>query len=143
MIIFLDFDGVLHPVHARDSGQFCYMEDFLDLVDDFPKIEIVISSSWRHQMSLDTLQSMFGRHARKVIDATPDVKAPVKNDFWRLYEIETWIAENDYKGSWIAIDDAANEFPFEHPDLFLCESSIGLDDDAIEALRLRLMGMMK
>lgn len=137
LLIFLDFDGVLHPIHAADTGQFCHMERFLELLDDFARMRVVISSSWRHQMNPGTLQSLFGRHSGKVIGATGDIPKP-KDGFWRLHEILHWIQDNKYHGPWLAIDDAAHEFPEDHPNLFLCESGTGLDDEAIEALRRRI-----
>lgn len=139
MIIFLDFDGVLHPVNARGEGYFCYMENFLNLMDELPDVEIVISSSWRHAMAYGVLKSMLGRHESKIIGVTRDILKP-EDGFWRLHEILGWIQDHEYKGVWLAIDDAGQEFPQDHPNLFLCDSSIGLDNDAIEALRHRLRG---
>jgi hypothetical protein len=140
MVIFLDFDGVLHPIKP-DQDPFCYLSDFLKMLDEFSDIIVVISSSWRHHMPLDILKSMFERHADKVIAVTLDVFAPA-DKLWRQNEIEYWIQENNYEGEWLAIDDAISEFTQGHPNLFLCESRIGLDDDAMALLKQRLRKLM-
>lgn len=142
MIIFLDFDGVLHPIHARDQGHFCWMENLLDVLDDFPDIQVVISSSWRHVMDFGVIKSMLGLHGYKVIGVTRDILKP-EDGYWRFHEIQGWLMDHEYQGKWLAIDDAEHEFPPEHPNLFLCDSSIGLDDDMSEALRQRLRGLMR
>lgn len=45
-LLFLDIDGVLHPVD-RAEGVFSCKPLFEVTMRDFPDIEIVISSSWR------------------------------------------------------------------------------------------------
>lgn len=140
MIIFLDFDGVLHPRHVPD-GSFSQLNAFLELLDEFPLVQLVISSSWRVHMDKGTLASLFGRHEVKVIGATPVIKGQVQNDFYRLSEIQAWIEGTNYKGPWLAIDDADEEFPFEYPHLFLCDGHRGLDEQALQDLRQRLREM--
>lgn len=142
VIVFLDFDGVLHPINARGDGHFCYMEDFLDLMDEFPSIEIVISSSWRSAMDFGVLKSMLDRHGDKVIGTTRDIMKP-KDGYWRMHEILGWIEDHEYQGKWIAIDDSGREFPHDYPNLFLTESNIGLDEDAMFELRHRLKKLIR
>lgn len=140
MIIFLDFDGVLHPKHVP-HGMFSLIDGFLELLDDFPLIQIVISSSWRSNMGLDAIQSMLGRHGYKVIGVTPSIKGQVPNDFYRLAEIVAWLDASGHQDNWLAIDDAEDEFPYGYPNLFLCDGLRGLDGAALQALQLRLREM--
>lgn len=47
MILFLDFDGVLHTEHddgpTPDESVFCHLPRFEAVMRDFPTVEIVIS----------------------------------------------------------------------------------------------------
>lgn len=49
MILFLDFDGVLHPEgedHILNGGvDFCFLPRLESLLREFPHVKIVISSS--------------------------------------------------------------------------------------------------
>lgn len=57
MILFLDFDGVLHPDAAflvkgrptlKAEGQlFMWAPLLVDVLADFPEVQIVLSTSWR------------------------------------------------------------------------------------------------
>lgn len=135
MVIFLDFDGVLHPVPYAEAEVFCFLDEFLSMLDYFPGVRIVISSSWRFQLNIDELQSMFGRHGDRLVGVTPDAHL---SNFPRLGEILEWIRTNGYQGKWLAIDDAFDEFPDLHPNLFLCDRKVGLDNQSIIQLRSRI-----
>ena len=47
MIIFLDFDGVLHAHYGPHSERFCFLQRFESLIREYPSAQIVISSSWQ------------------------------------------------------------------------------------------------
>ena len=58
--LFLDFDGVLHSMSGYRDQPFCrlpLLEEVLVNTD----VDIVISSSWRFQYSLDELAGKLGR----------------------------------------------------------------------------------
>lgn len=57
MILFLDFDGVMHPVNQVDL--FCREEHLARVLRDFPGIDIVISSSWRETHTLKNMKTFF------------------------------------------------------------------------------------
>ncbi|WP_205895069.1 HAD domain-containing protein [Metapseudomonas otitidis] len=56
MILFLDFDGVLHPEYDGQATPadvvFCHLPRFEAVMRDHPEVEIVISSTWREQFPL-------------------------------------------------------------------------------------------
>lgn len=135
MILFLDFDGVLHPV--LDEDKFQHMDRFLRLLDDYPEVKIVISSSWRHVLDYGVMKGMLERHEDKFLGTTRDVLEQ-ENDCTRLLEILSWIEDHGYSGPWLAIDDAVSEFPLDYPNLFLCKSEVGLNEETVEKLRQRL-----
>ena len=71
MVIFLDFDGVTHPV----SGSAPFQSDCLDaLAKAFNQLdaEIVITSTWRLDRSIDELRTLLGNDiGDRIIDVTP------------------------------------------------------------------------
>ncbi len=146
LILFLDFDGVLHPQPCFQDNVFCRLPLLEEVLREFPTLPIVISSSWREQESLEFLKSYFSADiAQRMIGVTPLYRHPafdhLKNpsvDFERQWEIENWCDENQYHASnWIAIDDYAPWFEPECPNLLLTSAATGfiLEDQQ----RLRVM----
>lgn len=135
MIVFIDFDGVLHPVRGQDKFQ--YLPSLLELLDEFPDIRIVVSSSWRTIMDEAVLESMFERHACKFIGTTGEMEAPGEVH-GRMLEIQSWIIKHEYTGPWLAVDDAVEEFSSDCPNLFVCDPNKGLEHEALQRLRKRL-----
>jgi hypothetical protein len=134
-LVFLDFDGVLHPAppHNRDVGVFCHLESFEMVMRDFPNFHIVISSSWRQQFSLDALRSFFSDDiAERIVGTTP-----LLPDI-RQREIEQYLLDNDYSASWIALDDADDEFEPGLPNVVLCNAELGFDARSEADLREKL-----
>jgi hypothetical protein len=112
MIIFLDFDGVLHPNNATDlSSHFSSLPLFENVLRKHPEVNVVISSTWRKTHTLEQLKSLFSYDiATRVIGLTP----PVPDDnlpfsllaYARHAEIETWLRrEGRACENWIALDD--------------------------------------
>jgi hypothetical protein len=142
MILFLDFDGVLHPIGNAPGG----LDNFNKLpmleawLRDHDHVNVVISSSWRAIMDLDDMKQLFSEDLReRVISVCPDVSAKPKPFYWRYEEIQAWVNQSGYEGHWLALDDAVNEFPDGFEGLVICESSVGITDDAISDLTAKMM----
>lgn len=146
MIIFLDFDGVLHPEHDGEptpaEREFCHLPRFEAIMRDYPEVEIVISSTWREYLSLGELRARFSPNiAARIIGVTPltpriDGKyLPAR----REGEILDWLtAAGRGQEPWLALDDAAWQFPQYRNNLVVCSWRIGLDESVEAALRKRL-----
>lgn len=148
MILFLDFDGVLHPQHdgepTPEDRVFCHLHRFETIMRDFPMVEIVISSMWRYQFSLDELRARFSPDiADRIIDATPQTER-TEGEYLparREGEILDWLAAAGREGSpWIAIDDAAWQFQQHRDKLVACTWYVGMDDTTETQLRAALAG---
>lgn len=124
MILFLDFDGVLHPYFQStdssdpESQNFCFLGNFENALRNTPQLEeidIVISSRWRLNRSLEDLQSLFSPDiAKKIIGKTPFLDDNDSEDGARQKEVEAWlITENKTDQSWIGIDD--NVYLYDRP----------------------------
>ncbi len=139
VIIFLDFDGVLHPVLCQPEKFFCRKQIFEDTIRDFKEVEIVISSSWRHQYEFEELLNFFSVDIQKLITgctrSVDDSKAPNRFEEIMDYLIQNKITDRP----WIAIDDSRNEFPEFCPNLVLCSPHKGFNEDS----SLKLISLLR
>ena len=140
MILFLDFDGVLHPAynadgHPDDFGKLPLLESWLR---DNSDINIVISSSWREILKMDELREIFSEDLRKrVIDKCPIISINEQTNYYRHTEIMAWIKSANYSGLWIALDDATHEFPPFFNRLIVCQKDKGIDESVIMKLNTK------
>lgn len=125
MILFLDFDGVLHPDQAymtksgvvlRCDGHnlFKHAELLADLLEPFPHIDIVLSTSWVFQLGF------FAAKARLPIALQAKIKGATFHSqyedkyLWPHYtrheQIDTYVKRHRLT-DWIAIDDDDDQWP--------------------------------
>lgn len=138
MLLFLDFDGVLHPAppYNRDMGVFCHLERFEAVMREFSDWEIVISSSWREQFELDELRGFFSPDiACRIVGVTPVFLTVACG---RQREIERYLNTQSGATHWIALDDAAHEFEPGLSCLVVCQSEVGLDERAAADLWMKM-----
>lgn len=142
MILFLDFDGVLHPQYEGQATPadvaFCHVPRFEAVMRDFPDVEIVISSSWREHLPLDALRARFSPDIAQRITATTFVDTPGEPPLIerREWEIVSWlIAQGRQDEPWIALDDAVWQFKEHRQRVVSCLSYAGMDDATEAALR--------
>jgi hypothetical protein len=126
-LIFLDFDGVLHPSHFAGAAPFSratLLEETLTLFS--PKI--VISSSWRFTHNLEKLQKtipefisclMIGATGPAVVGKHP-----------RFTEIQNYL-QGYGPVDWKVLDDSYWEFPNPCPRLIRCNPNTGITDRQI------------
>jgi hypothetical protein len=148
-IIFLDFDGVLHPESCAARHNFCYLPHFRSALleaDPERKVPIVISSLWRHHCSLEQIRSYFPEDmAHQIVGVTPymtDHEVAMTRD-WECYggeqsrirhrqrEIMMWMHANAPGGHWLAIDDRPEYFHKDTPHLFLVPKLVYQGDSGI------------
>ena len=149
MLLFLDFDGVLHPEVVsfsipgvlRREGDFSRVPLFEELMREFPDIDIVISSAWRELNSLDTLRGFFSPDiAERIIDATPVL--PAHFEARREQEIRCWLQQAGRENEpFVAIDDWPMLFSPGCDFLFAIDPERALDIATINGLRQRLKAL--
>lgn len=144
--LFLDFDGVTHPLHCQESQYFNCLPRIEETLRGFPDVEVVVSSTWRLQYPLDRLQEWFAKDIRRrVIDVTPVASClPSYPDrlvsFPRHHECWSWMQlHRNASSGWLALDDRPYLFQPFFADVVPTDGRIGADSEALARLRARLL----
>jgi hypothetical protein len=122
-VLFLDFDGVLHPASGVVSSltRWCWLPVLAQLLARQDDVRIVVHSSWRDDHDIDQLRELLSNVGERVIGATPQGG--------RLESIERWLEAHPDVSSYRILDD--DESDFFHPlprELILCDSARGIGD---------------
>ena len=131
--LFLDFDGVLHPSLCNDNDRFSKVNLLSQALTSSP-CQIIISSSWRFQFTLDQLKKMLPVSiSNLVVDVTGEA---LNGQYARYNEIKHWLESKQKPfADWMAIDDAINEFPSDCANLIATKSSEGITEYQIVKLK--------
>lgn len=147
MILFLDFDGVLHPEDLQKEERdrlFCCIPLLHEILRAAPGVDVVFSTSWRLLYSRDILVQMMAKDApdlgSRFIGHTPHFNQSTTGD--REDEIRRWLLVNNYDGSdWLALDDDRNRYQPDCKNLYWVDPKTGLIpedvESVIELLRMR------
>lgn len=133
-ILFLDFDGVLHPASAYATSPFVHAQALADCLRPYD-CEIVISSSWRFQY---TMQEMLSMLPDVLTERVTGVTGPVHiGALARYREIQNYLSRYARPAavSWRALDDSSWEFPPCLPELVLCNINEGIGASQLTELR--------
>ena len=114
-VLFLDFDGVLHPTTHGSVllSQLPLLESALESCD----YTMVISSSWRFHMEIDALKNHFSPALQnKIMGITGEAYIGA---YARFHEINAYVLQHGIK-DWRALDDSYWEFPQGCSQLIRC-----------------------
>lgn len=157
MILYLDYDGVLHHCNVR-LAQYGYgearvpvmaepghelfswaaiLERILDEEDPEGKVKIILSTSWGYHFGIEAKSFLPESLQARVIGKTN------QSMLSRGEQILKHAKANGYK-RWIAIDDDRCRWPYDHQDrLVYCDSETGLSDSNVQAdLRSKLRDLV-
>ncbi len=127
-LIFLDFDGVLHPDGVALFSRLALFEQCLA---QMPEAEIVVSSTWREDHSLDQLRAFFSpAFGSRIVGVTPSLEGGYDLG-GREMEIHAYLSANGLTSEncrWAALDDMAMFFGENCRNLVLTESSEGFTE---------------
>jgi len=142
VILFLDYDGVLHPDPCTDAARlFENAPRLAQVLDGFPGLGVVLSTSWRtvrtERQLLDPLPESL---RQRVLGMTPrgnDFTPPSQLLPYRRHaECVQWLGEHGMAGGqWWALDDRVEWFAPYCENLIACNSRIGLDERVATRLR--------
>lgn len=142
MLLFLDFDGVLHPFArlpdrpATESEPFVYLARLESVLREHPHVCIVIASDWRKYDSLTELRRFFSEDVRFRIAGVIGID-PTDHELGnRQRLVERYLADNGIQSAaWVALDDDAGNYLAGAP-LVLCND--GFFEAEERALRVAL-----
>jgi hypothetical protein len=138
-VLFMDLDGVAHPADAASAmpnrtvyGEdlFRWLEPLMQLLAEFPKVEVVLHSSWRHvyrdeaSLRADLPRALEAR----VVGVTPVEIGD------RQTSIEEYCRREGVT-RFVAIDDTAQQFDEGLPWLVLCGPDGLSNAQTVQALR--------
>jgi len=145
LIVFLDFDGVLHPDPCRDEQLFEQAPRLVRALEEFPEASVVLSTSWRTFLGFKQLVTPLDEELqRRVIGVTPRFNdfpaAPGLVPYRRQAECVQWLAENGMDdAAWLALDDRASWFEPYCENLVACDALVGFNEEAAGRLRTGLL----
>lgn len=136
-ILFVDFDGVLHP-EGHGGDVFCRVEHLWEILRACPDVEVVFSTSWKDHYPLDEMVDMATSNGgedlvHRFVGATP---GPLDS---REAECLAWLAANRREGIWLALDDRANWFSSDN--LYLVNGVTALTAEDVPRIIARLEGL--
>jgi hypothetical protein len=136
-IVFLDFDGVLHPYapwphdEVVQARYFAFLPRFERVIRDFPNVRIVVASDWRLHHTFQALREFFSPDIRARVIGTTALERPTSDaPGQRQLQAEQFLRDRGLLGTpWIAVDDTSTNY---EPDagLVLCRDCFGADEEA-------------
>lgn len=147
MILFIDFDGVLHPpiiYPGEENLHFQHLPLLESVLRQVPEVTLVLSTSWRLLHPLSWLRAIFSADiAARIIDTTPDPydidPAPELRWFYRQTECDAWLRQNRRRNeAWFALDDHADGFLPGCRQLIHCKPGMMLDEETAALLLCKL-----
>lgn len=154
MLLYLDYDGVLHPEHVylingrpvlkSDGRLFMWSDTLVEILAPHPDVEIVLSTSWVKVRGFDRAkQALPAELQRRVIGAT--WHSQMRQDWFesrpRYSQIFSDAMRRDR--AWLAIDDDVYLWPPKHHDcLIQTDGADGLSAPEVQQkLRNKLRGL--
>ncbi|PNG50556.1 MULTISPECIES: HAD domain-containing protein [unclassified Variovorax] len=132
-LIFLDFDGVLHPAQGSEVRDFAFAPHLARAVQDV-HCEVVISSTWREHYPLPELKRLLPEPLAALVVGTLGADQP--GPHVRYKTICRWLVEHRATDRrWCAVDDNGSEFPAGMRELLLCDGMRGFGAWEAECLR--------
>ena len=119
-VLFLDFDGVLHPTPLADADQPLRLLPHLRaLLHGRADVGLVVHSTWRYVYRPRELAELLATAGAPVLGATP--RGP------RHESILWWLHLNPLVTEYVILDDDAREFPDPlPPELIVCDPADGI-----------------
>ena len=141
-LLFLDIDGVLHSSFGRQHllRQLPVLEAWLR---ERPRVDIVITSTWRQRRKLGELTELVSPKLRdRIVGVTPVIEADLHEAppmYVRQAEVTAWLRANAPPGGtwdrWAALDDSHWLYPPFTPHLVaIRDATVGVT--AVELAQL-------
>lgn len=142
-LLFVDFDGVLHPGGSREDQIFCRMPLLADaLRGPLSGVDLVISSDWRLVYGVEDLRQHFPADLRRRVlgctpldtQVTPRTWGAMAVQFPRQAQIMAWVARHRSSSQhpWAALDDRPEWFLPGEARLVVVSADRGLQPEHLD-----------
>lgn len=128
-LLFLDFDGVLHPAPLPSGAvHFCWLHILADLLCPHVDVRILVHSTWRYDHTDSELRALLGPIGERFVGAAP--RGP-------RHEAIRWVlSQNSGVTSHCILDDDLREYVVQPLELVACDPSTGVSSPSVqEAVR--------
>lgn len=127
-LLFIDFDGVLHPSNAIsiETGRFCCLHLLHALLKPHEDVGLVVHSSWRYDHTDGELMQLLGPVGAWFSGSAPRMR--------REQTIPTVLQSN--KGTlkaYLVTDDDQEEIVGTSLNVLFCDPTRGISDDEAQA----------
>lgn len=143
VVVFLDFDGVLHPRKPASSTEmFRGLAHLDEALSDFEHVGVVISSSWRlYPRDLLYATGRFPENTRRrILGSTPVLGSKVE----RESEISSWLERASMASSMaLIVDDEPELFERLLHRLYVVDGNVGLTTDDVCRIRGALIACLE
>lgn len=121
-LLFLDFDGVVHPYGTEATpSHFCWLPELERLLAPFPDVQIVVHSTWRYDHHDRELRALLGSLGERFVGSAP--RGP------RQQAIESVLHANRGRvSSHLVLDDAPSEFANGKLNVVVLDGQVGISD---------------
>jgi hypothetical protein len=133
-IVFLDFDGVLHPTRASEHEKFKPEAiHSVNRIVDALEADIVLSTAWRMDFGIEKFNKWF---KDRIIDSTPVHELDLQMKTPRFHEVMDYLKNREWLHvPWIAIDDKRTHFPGNSP-AYITDGKTGITDKDADTIIL-------
>lgn len=121
-LLFLDFDGVLHPAEADPAlPHFCWLPELERLLVEHQDVMVVVHSTWRYDHHDSELRTLLGGLGTRFAGSAP--RGP------RQQAIESVLQANrGTVASYLVLDDAPGEFDEGTLNTVFLDGRVGVSD---------------
>ncbi|MCV2419242.1 hypothetical protein LNV47_01395 [Paucibacter sp. DJ4R-1] len=126
-LLFLDFDGVLHPAGGAPGTcmPFEWLPTLEELLEPAPDVFLAVHSSWREVHAMEYLKDFLGPLGSRVLGAVPH--GP------KSTAIQSFLKSNPAVQDYRILDDSAAEFSSDlSTRLLACKPLMGIQDPAVQ-----------
>lgn len=125
-LLFVDFDGVLHPANAETQAErFCWLPLLEELLATHKDVAVVVHSTWRYEYRDEELRALLGKVGELFAGGAP--RGP------REQAIESVLQANKGRvNSYLVLDDAPNEFTQGKLNTVFVDGLRGISDEAAQ-----------
>jgi hypothetical protein len=145
MVLFLDFDGVLHP-ESEHGELFCRTPYLWRILRTCSHVSVVFSTAWREMYPMKELVRLATEDGgedlkRRFVGVTPQIDPDSIPDDAGCRETEclVWLSQNgQLETPWLALDDLDYLFSPSSPNLYLTDFNHGLTEADVRQVIKRL-----